>query len=213
MTQQQLARRVGCHQSSISRLETGRGGSLSVDVWQRVSLAVGRPLRLELERDASEEPSDAGHLRVQELILRVGRACGYQGRFELATRPSDPSRSADVGLRDDRNRRLLLIEAWNTFGDIGASARSFDRKLAEAERVAVAIGGADPYDVRGCWVVRASRRNRTLVARYPEVFAARFPGSSVAWGRALTTGSQPPTEPGLVWCDVGASRLFAWRRG
>ena len=44
----------------------------------------------------------------------------------------------------------------------------------------------------------------------PEVFASRFPGSSRV--EALTRGDPPPAEPGLVWCDVSATRLFAWRR-
>jgi hypothetical protein len=44
------------------------------------------------------------------------------------------------------------------------------------------------------------------------VFDAKFPGSSLAWVRALTGCADPPAEPGLVWCDVGATRLFAWRR-
>jgi hypothetical protein len=61
-------------------------------------------------------------------------------------------------------------------------------------------------------VVRATARNRQLVARYPEVFASRFPGSSIGWVRALATGTEPPAEPGLVWCDANATRLYAWRR-
>ena len=61
------------------------------------------------------------------------------------------------------------------------------------------------------WVVRATRRNRDLVARYPELFASRFTGSSRAWVQALTTGSAPPSDLGLVWCDVRATRLYAWR--
>jgi len=73
-------------------------------------------------------------------------------------------------------------------------------------------GTAQPYRVRGCWVVRGTARNRGLVARYPEVFAARFPGSSAAWVRALIAGAEPAEQAGLVWCDVADTRLFAWRR-
>ena len=62
------------------------------------------------------------------------------------------------------------------------------------------------------WIVRSTRANRALIARYPEVFTARFPGSSAGWVRALTTGVDPLAEPGLVWCDVDANRLLAWRR-
>lgn len=210
--------RVGIHRSSVSRIETGHGGSFSVDTWQLISLAEGRRLEVRLSADPQAEPADAGHLAIQELVLRVGRAAGFARTFELPTRPAHPARSADVGLRDDRRRLLVLVECWNTIGDVGAGARSSERKRAEAEALAIAIGppGEDgtiqPYRVRGCWVVRATARNRALVARYPEVFAVRFSGSSAAWVRALTTGAEPPREPGLLWCDVAASRLFPWRR-
>jgi hypothetical protein len=125
--------------------------------------------------------------------------------------PAEPWRSADVGIRDDRHRVLILNECWNVIGDVGSAARSSARKLAEAERLAVLIGGERPYRVAGCWVVRATRRNRELVARYPTVFEARFPGSSSWWVKALTEGASPPNEPGLVWCDVAGTRLYPWR--
>ncbi len=144
--------------------------------------------------------------------MRLGRKAGYGRAFEVATRPADPGRSTDVGLRDDRRRILVLVECWNTIGDVGAAARSTDRKLAEAAALAVVAGGERPFAVRGVWVVRATARNRALLARYPEVFAARFPGSSAGWLAALTSDADPPAQPGLVWCDVAATRRFAWRR-
>jgi hypothetical protein len=109
-------------------------------------------------------------------------------------------------------RCLLLIEAWNTFGDIGAAVRSTDRKLAEATALAIAFWGDIDHRVATCWVIRSTRTNRALVARYPELFASRFPGSSQGWVGTLTNGSRPPAQPGLVWCDVRATRLFALRR-
>jgi hypothetical protein len=106
---------------------------------------------------------------------------------------------------------MILDECWNTFGDIGAAARATVRKTAELEALATGRWGPDAR-VRVVWIVRATARNRALLARYPEIFASRFPGSSRAWVRALTEGSEPPTEPGLVWCDVAATRLLEWRR-
>lgn len=175
-------------------------------------MALELPLSVEIGRDAKEEPADSGHLRIQELILRLGRQTGAQRFFELPTKPADPTRSTDVGLRYDTHRRLTLVECVNTFGNINASVRSGDRKRAEAEALAVAIGHGEPYSVHQCWVIRATRRNRGIVAKYPEIFAVRLPGSSREWVRALTTGATPPEEPGLVWCSVDASRLFEWRR-
>jgi transcriptional regulator with XRE-family HTH domain len=212
LKQADLAALVGVAQSTISVMERGRGASLSVDVWQRAFTAVERNLRLQPSRDARDEVADAGHLHVQNVVLRLGRSAGYTGFFELATRPSDPARSTDVGLRDDRRRRLILAECWNTFGDIGAAARSTNRKVSEAEAFASHLWGEEPHRVAAVWVVRATLRNRQLVARYADVFAARFPGSSAGWVAALGRRGEPPVEPGLVWCDVGAGRVFAWRR-
>ena len=115
-----------------------------------------------------------------------------------------------MGLTDDANRRLIQVECVNVFGNVNASIRSSDRERVEAEELAVAIGHGEPYRVHQVWVVRSTRRNRALLARYPELFATRFPASSLAWVKALTVGATPPNEPGLVWCDVAATRVFEW---
>ncbi len=212
LTQATLGARVGLSQSAISRAERGLGGGLTMDAWQRIAIGVGTTLRASLPRDAMTDVADAGHLAMQERVLRLGRAAGYRGLVELPTRPAEPWRSIDVALVDDASRRLLVVECWNSIGDIGGAARTSSRKEAEAEDLATARWGERPHAVGLVWVVRTTARNRALVARYPEVFTARFPGSSAGWVRALTVGADPPTQPGLVWMTVDAARIFAWRR-
>ena len=157
-------------------------------------------------------PADAGHLAMQEHLLGLARLAGRTAFFELPSRPTDPSRSIDVCVRDARHRLLIVEEAWNTFGDIGAAIRSTHRKPAEAGDLAATIDGGQPYRVAAVWVVRASAANRALVHRYPEVFANAFPGSSRAWVRALTSNVAPPLAPGLVWADPTNAWIFEWRR-
>lgn len=213
-TQRLLGGRVGLTASRIGQIERGDGRGVSLEAWYGLGQALETYLKVEFGRDRFEEPTDAGHLGMQELVLRLGRSAGRTRTFELPTRPTDPALSVDVGLRDDRQRVLLLNECWNTFGSINAAVRSTRRKMAEAEALAVAIGGeGEPYRVAACWVVRDTKRNREIVARYPEIFASTFTGSSAAWVRALTDpDASPPDGLGLVWCDVRATRLFAWRR-
>jgi hypothetical protein len=141
----------------------------------------------------------------------MARSRGYAGTFELTTRPAEPWRSVDVGLASESDRRMLLVECWNTFGDLGAAARSTNRKRSELEDLAVARWGPDAR-VGVVWVVRATARNRALLQRYPEIFASRFAASSRRWLETLTLGTAPPEEPGLIWCDLGATRLFEWRK-
>lgn len=121
------------------------------------------------------------------------------------------STSSDIGLAHDARRLAIDVECWNTFGDIGAAVRSSRRKVVELEQLAVARWGGSAR-ARLVWVVRETTRNRALVNRYPEVFGSTFAGSSRAWVAALTTGSEPPDEPGLVWCDLATRRLRAWNR-
>lgn len=211
LTRTELARRAGIGRMVESRVERGIT-NLDLDVLQRIGVAMDRALAVTFGRDIFETPADAGHLAMQELILRLGKAAGYSGGFELPTRASEPWRSVDVGLAAVAARRMILAECWNTFGDIGAAARSTNRKRSELEDLAVGRWGTDS-EVGVVWVVRATARNRALLQRYPEIFAARFPGSSRGWVEALTIGAAPPREPGLVWCDVGATRIFEWRRG
>jgi transcriptional regulator with XRE-family HTH domain len=212
LTQQALADRVAMSRSGLAAIETGKAGGAPIRIWFALGEALDMPLRAEFGRDSRSEPSDAGHLAIQELVLRLGRRVGYTGTFEIPTRPTDPAHATDVRLVDSVHRRLLLVECWNTLDSIGGAARSSDRKRVETEALATALGDdGGPFQVGVCWVIRATRRNRELLRRYPHIFASRFPGPSGAWVRALVDGAVVPSEPGLVWCDVRATKLFAHR--
>jgi transcriptional regulator with XRE-family HTH domain len=209
-TQQELAHRAGIGRCVISRFEHGHG-PIDVETLERIGLACGAPLRIEFAPEPRAEVADAGHLAIQELVLGLGRRNGYDGRFELGTKPAEPWRSIDVVLAYEARHRMICVECWNTICDIGSAMRVSARKAAELEQMAVGRWGEDAR-VGLVWVVRATARNRSLVARYPEVFASRFRGSSQLWVAALTEEGDAPGEPGLVWSDLAATRVFAWRR-
>jgi hypothetical protein len=182
--------------------------------WFAIAKALDRYLKFEFARDPQAELADAGHLDIQELLLRVSRPGGWEQLIEARSRAFGSDSSVDVKLVDRRGRRLVVGECWNTFGDLGAASRSSDRKLRDAEEQAVALAGdGETFQVGLLWIVRDTKANRALVERYPQIFEARFPGSSVQWLRALTQLKKPlPTQPGLVWCDVRSTKLFARRR-
>jgi len=100
----------------------------------------------------------------------------------------------------------ILVECWNTFGDLGAAVWATHRKQFEAS-------AAWPEDrVATVWIVRETAANRALVARYPAIVDAAFPGSSRRWVNALTAGGPPPQQPGFVWYDASTGRLTERRR-
>jgi len=209
-SQLEVARRAGLGRLVVGRIERGIV-PLDVDGLERISAALGVALIVQFGRDLIEDVADAGHLAIQELVLTTAKAAGFNASFELPTRPAESWRSVDAGLANDARRILIAAECWNTIGDIGAAARASSRKLADLEAMAAGRWEGDAR-VGVVWIVRATARNRGLVARYPAVFEARFRGSSNGWLETLRNGSEPPAEPGLVWCDVAATRLFAWRR-
>jgi transcriptional regulator with XRE-family HTH domain len=211
LTQAQLGRRVGLSQARISALERGFGVGLPPEIWIALGIALRRPLSVGFSRPVGADAAlaDAGHLDIQEYLLEIGRTNGRRGSFELATNRADPSHSIDICEADPAHGCLLVLEAWNRFGDLGAAARSSDRKVAEVVRTAQGTRA----DVRNCWIVRDTAANRNIARRYPEILAARFPGSSTRWVEALEQGSSPPTEPGIVWFDASRRRLRPMRLG
>jgi len=213
LAQQGLSTKVGISRSRLADIEAGRGAAAPSEVWFALAEALGRYLKFEFARDPHAELADAGHLDMQELLLRVAVGGGWERAFEARSRASGSDRSVDVRLIDRRGRRLIVAECWNTFGDLGAATRSSNSKVRDAEEQAVAVAGdGQPFQVGLCWVVRDTKRNRELVARYEQIFTARFPGSSAAWVNALTNGGPMPHQPGLVWCEVRATGIFSHRR-
>ena len=127
------------------------------------------------------------------------------------------SRAADVLLQ--RGNEWCLQEVWDWFADVGAAFRDWDRRMDAVDRLAIARTPQSPDGARdgalprvgGCWVVRATRRNRRLVSEHAHLFRARFPGSSRHWLSALTGRSPMPSAPAILWASVDGSRLFPSR--
>lgn len=209
-TQGELGERADLSRLMVGRAERGLG-PIDAETLEHIAIAVNVPFALGFDRDLHDVTADAGHLAVQEIVLRHGREAGLARQFELPTKPNDPWRSIDVVLGAERDTWAICAECWNTFGDLGGAVRSSHRKLAELDALTTAAWGVDAR-ASLIWVVRDTARNRALLGRYPEVFAATFTGSSRDWVAALTAGAPPPPEPGLVWCDTASGRLHAWHR-
>lgn len=214
LTQEALAERIGLSRARLAAIEAGQGDGAPLDVWFAIARALGRYLKFEFARDPQSELVDAGHLAIQELVITVAKAAGWEVHFEAPSGSWDSRRSIDVRLTHRHLRRIVIVECWNTFGDLGAATRSSNEKVRNEEQRAVAIAGdGQPFIVGLEWVVRATKVNRELIAKYPGIFETRLGGSSAAWGQVLTQATAAvPEKPGLVWCDVNATRLYARRR-
>jgi transcriptional regulator with XRE-family HTH domain len=199
--------------STVSALERGALVDATILVWTRVARAAGSDLRAYLERTtAADQPRDAVHLRHQELVARTAAAGGWRVLPEaLLDADATRSRAADLVLA--RGNEVVLVEVWDWLDDVGAAFRSFDRRLATVDRRSAARGEAG-VRVAGLWVLRATRRNRHLVADHATLFRARFAGSGTSALRSLGSPQQPiPAESALIWVTPSGERLFPARIG
>lgn len=223
LSQRQAAEKAGVSQPTWSKLERKRDASFTIGTWDRAAFAVGTALNAYLpEASAADQPRDAVHLKAQELVLSTSKPGGWHGlpeeRFDADARTS---RFADVFLErqqpSDQADEVALMEVIDWFDDVGQPMRNWQRRLDGVERYALAhITDEDkPLPrVSGCWIVRATRRNRELVAQHQNLFATRFPGSGRAWLAALTDPAKSiPDQPALLWISVSGDRLFParWR--
>jgi hypothetical protein len=128
-----LGRKVGISTTRLSELERGLGTRAPLETWIALGVALERPLAIAFSRPLTPPTGtrDAGHLQIQEHILRLARATGRPGTFELPTRPTNPSRSTDVGIRDPANQARVLAECWNTFADLGEPS---ERRAARSRK-------------------------------------------------------------------------------
>lgn len=191
----------GISQSCWSDLERGKGATMSLRVWVRATDAVGSDLRAYLEAaTGTMQPRDLVHLRHQELVAATAVPGGWSVRAE---QPVAPVGAADLLLARDGD--TALVEVWNWLADVGEAFRSWDRKLERLRTTNPATSG--------CWAIRATRRNRQLIADHHTLFTARFPGSAGAWIRALEHADAPmPDAAALLWVSVRGDRLIATRR-
>jgi transcriptional regulator with XRE-family HTH domain len=74
-SQKRLASMVGISQARESQIERGRGVA-SPEVYFALSEALGIPFHYEFGHDRLDELADAGHLQMQELVLRLSRPAG-----------------------------------------------------------------------------------------------------------------------------------------
>ena len=211
MTQSEAADRAGVSQGFWSYLERGGASTTTLETLASCASAVHAELAAFLQAvPGADLPRDVEHLRRQQLVIAIAHRGGWTARPERAIDPeARRSRSIDVELERAARRELGVVEIWDLVTDGGDAMRSFADKIAALRREA-----PPGWMVSGLFVPRATSRNRALVRQLPDLFAARFRGSSTGWLAALASPQRPmPLEDALVWTNVGGARLYAARLG
>ena len=205
-------------------MELGAATSMSLRSWSRVAHVLGADLHAYLaQRSAADAPRDSVHLRTQELVARTAERGAWRSIPEFAIDDAARgTRSLDLWLErqhvSGEGVEVAVIEVMDWFDDVGARFRDWDRRLERARQLAIATrtverdhGPVLPR-VSGCWVVRATTRNRELIREHATLFDARFPGSGRRWLDAFAGSAAMPPEPAIIWVSVDGTRLFPRQR-
>lgn len=202
-TQAECAALARISQARWSDLERGRGADAPLETWAVAAAAVGQELAAFLDRaPGADLPRDIEHLRRQSALVERATAGGWAVAPEMPVTAGESGRVIDALLTRAAAREAAVFEVWDLLLDVGAAFRSFDEKLAA---VRARLPG---WAVSGAWVIRGTRRNRSLLSELAPLFRARFPGAGADWLGALdSVAAAMPTEAALLWTDAMGAKL------
>jgi helix-turn-helix protein len=196
----EVAARANVSQSTISRMELGRGGSISLESWGAVAEAVGCRLTADLVSDArAEEAGAAAQVvrRCHALIGDTARAGGWTAVTEVTADVVET-----VLVRSFR-AEVAVVRVWDAIAGIDAAALAFVRAVQREFE-----DRADPTTVGGLVVALHTMENRRRVAESRAVLMDVVPGSGSRWLAALRSPrTAMPTSAGLLWVSPDGSRI------
>ena len=198
LRQVDVAAQAGVSPSTVSRIERGHFGSVSLDAVRAVAKALDVRIELVARWRAGdlERLINARHSNLHELVARM-----FTNLPEWVTRPEVSfAVYAERGVIDifawhPRRRMLLVIELKTDIVDINDLVGGVDRKRRHAVHVATDLGWIEKGDRRvdvSTWIVIADgSTNRRRIQAHRTMLRAAFPSD----GRAIAGWLRNPNRP------------------
>jgi len=209
LRQADVAALAGVSPSTVSRVERGHFGSVSLDALR----AVAKVLDVRIDMVARWRGGDldrllnARHSNLHELVARM-----FTGLPDWVTRPEvsfaiyGERGVIDIFAWHPRRRMLIVIELKTDIVDVNDLVGSVDRKRRHAVEVAMDLGwiqkGDPPPGVSTWIIVSDSSTNRRRVGAHQSMLRAAFPSD----GRSIHGWLSRPIEPIRAlsfWADAG----------
>ncbi len=168
-TQQELATRVGCSRSVVSRVERGHTDA-GVSTLEQMARALDARLVVTVQWRGGELDRllDVGHAALREQWAR--RRAGWFARSEVTYSEWGERGSIDELAYHAASRSLLVVELKTVIADTQALLARLDAKVRLAPRLARRLGW-QVERVVPCLVVADTKTNRRRVAAHPAAFA------------------------------------------
>jgi transcriptional regulator with XRE-family HTH domain len=199
MRQSDVAGRIDCSQSTISRMELGGDAHMPLAAWAAAAGAVGRRLVVDLVDTRPDVPQEASlALRCHRTITNEARVGGWSAVTVIRSRPSHE----EIETVLSRASESVVVHAWDVVTRVAARLDMLHASM-DRER-----SGADGASVRGLVVVPSTHGNRRRMTEEQALLRASVPALAADWYGALRNKHrQVPVSAGVLWLDRHADRL------
>lgn len=182
-----VARRVGCHQTTISKLERGHLASLSFGLIRRI----GTALEIRVELLASwrggelDRLLDERHAHVVDAVVAHLAAAGWTAMPEVTYSEYGERGSIDVLAVHDPTRSAAVFEIKVDLTSVEGTLRKHAEKTRLAPGIVLRECGWRPRSVARILVVPENQTARRVVAAHEATFRSAYPADSRAIRRWL----------------------------
>ena len=197
--QQDLAERVGVSRETISRLERGEIGGITLTFLDRIASALGATLLIELRwhGEQLDRLMDSAHASLEELTVQALRARNWTSEVEVSFNWYGDRGRCDAVAFHSETRNLLIVEAKTRLGDVQDLLGRLDVKVRLGKQIARQVGWPDPARIIPCLVIAEGRTARRVVASHAALFA-RFTHRGRAADRWLAAPDADEHPGGLL---------------
>jgi transcriptional regulator with XRE-family HTH domain len=193
LRQADVAARADVSQQTVSRLECGRFGGLSIDAYSSVAEAIGADVRLApYWRGAKlDRLIDRRHALIQNEVTRLLLSLGWQLGTEKSFNHFGDRGSVDVLAWRANAGALLIVEIKTEIASLEETLRVLDMKARVVPGLMSRAGQWRPRVVGAVLVLPDATAHRDLVARHSATIAASLPARTLAIRAWLTDPTGP----------------------
>jgi transcriptional regulator with XRE-family HTH domain len=198
--QADLGIRTGLSRESVSRIERGQIGAVTVGTLTSVATALGASLNLELrwQGEQLDRLIDASHAALQESAVRQVRAIGWRSEVEVSFNWYGDRGRVDAVAFHEETGTLLIVEVKVRLGDVQDTLGKLDVKARLGPQIARQLGWPQPTRVVPCLLVADGRTARRIVSDHAALFA-RFNLRGRAARRWLAAPTPEPVTGVLLF--------------
>jgi len=173
LRQVDLGTRAGVSRESVSRIERGQIGAVTIHTLGSVASALGASLNVELRwrGEQLDRLMDASHAALQETAVRQVRAIGWRSEVEVSFNWYGDRGRVDAVAFHEETGTLLIVEVKVRLGDVQDTLGKLDVKTRLGPQLARQLGWPQPSRVVPCLLVADGRSARRTVADHAALFA------------------------------------------